>query len=74
MALSAEAVARRAISGENLRHVMPRAWARRIVVKGTKTRDFGLMRGGGGEAVGSRDRERLLDLSGDDVYDRERRR
>lgn len=38
--LSADAVASNVISGENLREVIPRAWARGMVVSGMKFKDF----------------------------------
>ena len=63
--LSAEAVARRVMSGENLRDVIPRAWAREMVIRGTKLRDFGFsaVRGmGEGECERERSREDIYDL------------
>lgn len=81
--LSADAVARRAMSGENLRHVIPRACARGIVSRGTKFRDFGFSFGDWwlGDAAEEREREPsydrgeyVLDLVLDRDLDLERRR
>lgn len=57
IALSADAVARRVMSGENFRHVIPRAWARGMVKRGAKVRDLGFSRGRerSGDAEGSRE-------------------
>ena len=52
MLLSAEAVARRVMSGENLRHVIPRAWARGRVSSGVKVRDLGFEVATAGGEVG----------------------
>jgi hypothetical protein len=70
MALSAEAVANSVMSGENLTHVIPRACARGIVVRGTKLSDFFLTRAvssRGGVADASLDRDRVRDRSGEEV-------
>lgn len=45
--LSADAVASNVISGENLRDVIPRAWARGIVTSGMKFKDLEEMAGVG---------------------------
>lgn len=58
MALSAEEVARRAMSGENLRHVIPLACARGSVTKGVKVRDLGFCTTGEAEGGGDCDSER----------------
>ena len=62
MLLSAEEVARRAMSGENFRQVIPRACARGRVTKGVKVRDLGFSLGRGrGDAEGWRDWEGVRD-------------
>jgi len=64
IALSAEAVASSVISGENLMDVIPRAWAREMVVKGTKFKDFGFS---AARRIGEVERER--ERSRDDMND-----
>lgn len=80
MVLSADAVASNVISGENLREVIPRAWARGIVTSGMKFNDFedfaGVGEAGGGllsstEEAYDRNLDLDLDLDLDGDLDRD---
>lgn len=70
MALSAEAVARRVMSGENFKEVIPRACARGMVKRGVKHTGLGFSAGsagGRGEVDCNRERSKAgeYDLDSD---------
>jgi hypothetical protein len=56
------------MSGENFRHVMPRAWAREMVTSGVKSTVLAASFGGV-EVDLERDRERERDRSNEGEYD-----